>query len=107
MAKDHKHRNEMEIGRSPIKSRGEPLSKVMEFNNYLGRTLTVLNDNSLAVHRAIAKAKAKWAELRRILGPKPILTKTFVRFYKGGGRQSNIGDGGPSAAFPPPTDPHQ
>jgi hypothetical protein len=81
MAKDNKQRNESEIGRSPFKSRGEALSKVMEFN-YLGRTMTAANDDSLAVHRALAKAKSKWAELRRILGSKPILTKTFVRFYK-------------------------
>jgi hypothetical protein len=81
MAKDSKHRNEREIGRSPFKSRGESLSKVMEFN-YLGRIMMALNDDSLAVHHGIAKAKSKWAELWRILGSKPILTKTFVRFYK-------------------------
>jgi hypothetical protein len=50
--------------------------------NYLGRTLTALNDDTLSVHQAIAKAKSKWAKLRLILGSKPILTKTFVWFYK-------------------------
>jgi exonuclease III len=80
-AKEHKHKNEKELVRSPFKARGEHLSKVTDFN-YLGRTLTATNDDTLAVHHAIAKAKSKWAELRRILGSKPILTKTFVRFYK-------------------------
>jgi exonuclease III len=81
MAKDSKHRNESEIMRSPFKSRGKHLTKVIEFT-YLGRTMTATNDDTLAVHHALAKAKSKWAELRRILGSKPILTKTFVRFYK-------------------------
>jgi hypothetical protein len=81
MAKDSKHKNESEIMHSPFKSRGEHLMKVIEFT-YLGRTMTAANDDSLAVHHALAKAKSKWAELPRILGSKPILTKTFVRFYK-------------------------
>jgi hypothetical protein len=81
MAKEHKSINEREIMRSPFKSRGEHLSKVTEFN-YLGRTLTAANNDTLAVHHAIAKAKRKWAELRRILMNKPLKTKTVVRFYK-------------------------
>jgi exonuclease III len=67
--------------RSPFKHKGTALTKVSQFP-YLGRTLTATNDDTLAVQRNIAKAKAKWAEMRRILGSKPIRPATFVRFYK-------------------------
>jgi hypothetical protein len=67
--------------RSPFKHKGTALTKVSQFP-YLGRTLTATNDDTLAVQRNIAKAKSKWAEMRRILGSKPILPKTFIRFYK-------------------------
>jgi hypothetical protein len=81
LAKAQQQTNEEEINRSPFKSKGVPLTKTTEFN-YLGRTLTATNDDTLAIHLAIAKAKKKWAELRRILGQKPVKPKTFGRFYK-------------------------
>jgi hypothetical protein len=49
---------------------------------YLGRNLTATNDDTLAVQTNIAKAKKKWAELRRILSCSAVKTNTFVRFYK-------------------------
>jgi hypothetical protein len=44
--------------------------------------MAISNDDILAVQGNIAKAKKKWAEMRRIMGSEPILPKTFVRFYK-------------------------
>jgi Reverse transcriptase (RNA-dependent DNA polymerase) len=70
-----------EVNRSPFKHKGTALTKVTQFP-YLGRTLTASNDDILAVQRNTAKAKKKWAEMRRILGSEPIMPKTFVRFYK-------------------------
>jgi Reverse transcriptase (RNA-dependent DNA polymerase)/Endonuclease/Exonuclease/phosphatase family len=81
LAKVNKDINEKELMRSPFKSQNDRLQKVEDFL-YLGRTLSSGNDDSLAVQRNIAKAKKKWAEIRRILSREVVKTKTFVRFYK-------------------------
>jgi hypothetical protein len=70
-----------EADRSPFKHNSTGLTKVNHFQ-YLGRMLTATNDDTLAVQRNTGKAKQKWAEIRRILHCKPVLPRTFVRFYK-------------------------
>jgi hypothetical protein len=51
--------------RLPFKHKGVALMKVFQFP-YLGRTLTVTNDDTLIVQQNIAKDKKKWAEMCQI-----------------------------------------
>jgi hypothetical protein len=80
-AKIRRSWNELELRCLPLKARGDLLPKVDKFL-YLGRILEATNDDTLAVKVATAKAKSKWAEVRRVLSREPVKTKTFVRFYK-------------------------
>ena len=73
------YRREMET--SPLKHGDTRLSKVSQFN-YLGRVLTAKNEDVLAVHRNLQKAKRKWGFVRRILSSEPISIRTYVRMYK-------------------------
>jgi hypothetical protein len=45
-------------------------------------TRTNTNEDTLAVHRNLHKARRKWAALRRLLQTSPIKLRTFVRFYQ-------------------------
>jgi exonuclease III len=82
MAKIQQSRHNLEMQRSPFKSKGGAHLKRVNNFLYLGRTLEAANDDTLAVQRGISKAKKKWAEIRRVLSRVPIRAKTFVRFYK-------------------------
>jgi hypothetical protein len=64
------------------------LTKVSQFP-YLGLTLTVTNDDILAVQHNITKAKKKWAEMRRILGSNPI-SKDLRPFLQGRGDECAV-----------------
>ena len=80
-ARDAERIFQEESNRSPFKHRGVHLTKVDAFL-YLGRVLTASNNDHLAVHRNLTKAKQKWSQIRRILSGKAVLVRTYVRMYK-------------------------
>jgi hypothetical protein len=77
-----------EVNQLSFKHKGMALTKVSQFP-YLGLTLTVTNDDILAVQHNITKAKKKWAEMRRILGSDPF-SKDLCPFLQGRGDECAV-----------------
>jgi len=63
-----------------FKSSDNDLERV-ELFKYLGRLLSSNDNDTVVIKSNLKKAKAKWAEIRRVLGSEPIMPKTYARFY--------------------------
>jgi hypothetical protein len=61
---------------------GKPIETVEEFEYYLGRIVTKHDKDEPAVMRNLARARAKWASMRRFVVRDAADPKTMGTFYR-------------------------